>query len=350
MQKNKKRRVAAKGWVTRSVKELQDLFDDDATSFKLLDAAARVFYHRLAVFDDFQVAVELELEDPADLEADMDKTDKFHKNARKIRAEAAKCLKGAKDENGTASTSTKERSEVKLPRLELPKYAGELTERQSFWDRFEALVDQSELPVISKFSYLQSILEGEALSVIQGLPLTSANYKVVCDLLKERFGRTERIIFTHVQGLLNVSLTPRTKGANDCDSLWKLQDQLLQHVRSLEGLGINSDQYGIMLTPVTLSRLLQEIHLEWSRESSRHEGDLECLLKFLQTQIQRRERSETFKDLSLEKKGIRQEFERRKVSSASALQTSAEEGPQQCAFYQKRHICEVLADTQVGHS
>ena len=159
------------------------------------------------------------------------------------------------------------------------------------------------------------------------MSLTSANYKVACDLLKERFGHTERIIFAHAQGLLNVSLTPTAKGANQCDFLWKLQDQLLRHVRSLEGLGINGDQYGVVLTPDILSRLPQRIRLEWSWESSRHEGDLEWLLKFLQTEIQRRERSETFKDLSMEKNDVRQEFERRKVSSASALQTSAEEDP-----------------------
>ncbi|KAK4324412.1 hypothetical protein Pmani_004972 [Petrolisthes manimaculis] len=340
MQEAKKRRAAAKGWVTRSVKELQDLFDDDTTSFELLDAAVSVFDHRLAAFDEQQTAVELLLEDDTDLEADMDETDEFHKYARKIRAEATKRLKGARDGSDNASTSTKERSEVKLPRLELPKYTGELTDWQSFWDRFEALVDQSELPVISKFSYLQSLLEGEALSVIQGLSLTSANYKVACDLLKERFGRTERIIFAHVQGLLNVTLTPRGKGANQCDSLWKLQDQLLRHVRSLEGLGINGDQYGVVLTPVILSRLPQDIRLEWSRESSGHEGDLEWLLKFLQTEIQRRERSETFKDLYVEKINIRPDVERKTVSSASALQTSAEEGPPQCAFCQKRHKTE----------
>ncbi|KAK3868799.1 hypothetical protein Pcinc_025837 [Petrolisthes cinctipes] len=274
MQEAKKRRAAAKGWVTRSVKELQDLFDDDTTSFELLDAAVSVFDHRLAAFDEQQTAVELHLEDVSDLEADMDETDEFHKYARKIRAEAAKRLKGARDVSDNASTSTKERSEVKLPRLELPKYTGELTEWQSFWDRFEALVDQSELPVISKFSYLQSLLEGEALSVIQGLSLTSANYKVACDLLKQRFGRTERIIFARVQGLLNVTLTPRGKGANQCDSLWKLQDQLLRHVRSLEGLGINGDQYGVVLTPVILSRLPPDIRLEWSRESSGHEVEV----------------------------------------------------------------------------
>ena len=159
MQENKKKRAATKGWVTRSVKELHDLFDDDATSFELSDAAVSVFDHRLAVFDDFQAAGGLELEDSADLEAYMDETDKFHKNARKIRAEAAKRLKGARDDNGTASTSTKERSQVKLPRLELPKYAGELTEWQSFWDKFEAIVDQCELPVISKFNYLSHYLK-----------------------------------------------------------------------------------------------------------------------------------------------------------------------------------------------
>ena len=92
MQKIMKRRVAAKGWVTRSVKELQDLFDDDATSFELLDAAVSVFDHRLPVFDEFQAAVELELEDPAHLETDMDESDKFYNYARKIRAEAAKRL------------------------------------------------------------------------------------------------------------------------------------------------------------------------------------------------------------------------------------------------------------------
>ncbi|KAK3896281.1 hypothetical protein Pcinc_000025 [Petrolisthes cinctipes] len=246
MQEAKKRRAVAKGWATRSVKELQDLFDDDTTSFELLDAAVSVFDHRLAAFDEQQTAVELSvpppllLEDDSDLEADMDETDKFHKYARKIRAEAAKRLKGARDGSDNASTSTKDRG----------------------------------------------------------------------------------------------------KGANQCDSLWKLQDQLLRHVRSLEGLGINGDQYGVMLTPVILSRLPQDIRLEWSRESSGHEGDLEWLLKFLQTEIQRHERSETFKDLYVEKINIRQDVERKTVSSASALQTSAEEGPPQCAFCQKRHKTE----------
>lgn len=241
----------------------------------------------------------------------------------------------------SVSTCSKEKSEAKLPRLELPKFSGELTDWQAFWDRFEALVDQSELPVISKFSYLQSLLKGEALSVIQGLALTNANYTVARKLLKARFGRPEKIIFAHVQRLLNASLTPRVKGTNYIDSLWKLQGQLLRHVRSLKGLGISSDQYGVVLTPVFLSRLPQEIRLEWSRASVGHEGDLEWLLRFLQKEIMHRERSETFKELSVEKNNPRwEDVGRRKIGSASALQTTSEEGPLQCVLCQTLHKSE----------
>ena len=95
-----------------------------------------------------------------------------------------------------------------------------------------------------------------------------------------------------------------------------------------------------MLTPVILSRLPQEIRLEWSKESFGHEGDLKFLLTFLQKEIQLRERSETFKEISMEKNVRREPTERRRVGSASALQTSSEEGPPQCAFCQKRHKSE----------
>ncbi|XP_076038379.1 uncharacterized protein LOC143023660 [Oratosquilla oratoria] len=339
LQEAKKKRASAKGWVSRSVKELEDLLNDDATSLELLEATICTFDKRLADLEKHQTAMELELNSD-EVESDMDETDKFQRSARKIRAKAAKRLKDMTVVNDSISVSSKDRSEVRLPSLELPKYAGEAIVWQPFWDRFEALVDQSDLPVIGKFSYLQSLLRGEALSLIQGLALTAANYKIACDLLKERFGSTEIIVFTHVSGLMYASLTSRAKGANQCDSLWKLRDQLLRHIRSLEAIGFSGNQYGMVLTPIIVARLPQDIRLEWSMESAGREGDLDWLMKFLQTEIQRRERSEIFKDLSMEKSNAPQDVERRKVSSASALHTSAEEGPQQCVFCQKRHKSE----------
>ena len=76
---------------------------------------------------------------------------------------------------------------------------------QSFWDQFSSHVDNSDILVINKFSYLTSLLEGGAKSVILGLSHTS-------DLLKERFERSERMIFAHVKALLNGKVPVKSGG------------------------------------------------------------------------------------------------------------------------------------------
>ena len=93
-----------------------------------------------------------------------------------------------------------------------------------------------------------------------------------CALLERRFGRPQRIIFSHIQALLQVSMPIKAQGTNYVSNLWKLHDELLTHVRSLENQGITGDQYGVFLTPLILSRLPQDITLEWSREGEGHES------------------------------------------------------------------------------
>ncbi len=83
-----------------------------------------------------------------------------------------------------------------------------------------------------------------------------------------------------------------------------MQDQLNSHVRSLEALGVKGDQYGVVLTPVILSRLPQEIRMEWSRDSSGHEGDLDWLMTFLQSEIGRRGQTRTGKVAAVRKHAV----------------------------------------------
>jgi hypothetical protein len=165
----------------------------------------------------------------------------------------------------------------KLPKLKLPKFQGDVMEFQSFWDQFCALVhDDQDIPEVMKFTYLKQNLGGEAQSCLQGLAVTADNYQVAARLLQERFGRKERVIFCHLESLLAVPVP-----ANTPAKLWQLLDTLQGHVRSLEVLGIAGDQYGVILTPLLLSRLPEELRLEWSREGEGKEGDLEWLLTFL---------------------------------------------------------------------
>jgi hypothetical protein len=118
----------------------------------------------------------------------------------------------------------------------LPKLTGTIIEWQGFWDQFQALVDDNNnIPQISKFSYLQSLLEGEAKNVMRGLAVTEDNYDVACKLLVERYGRKEQIVFAHVQALLQTSMPSNSGQAkvtdgNKVSNLWKLQDELMLHI------------------------------------------------------------------------------------------------------------------------
>ena len=102
------------------------------------------------------------------------------------------------------------------------------------------------------------------------------------------FGRPERIIFSHIQELLKITVPRQPTIA----VLWKMYYDLQAHMRSLEALNITGQQYGVGLTPLVLSRLPPDLHSEWAREGELHESDLGILLDFLQGELERREISE----------------------------------------------------------
>ena len=74
----------------------------------------------------------------------------------------------------TATPSAKPNS-VRLPKLHLRYFNGDLTKWTGFWESFEAVVDSNpDLSSIKKFNYLSSLLENTAREAIAGLSLTEA--------------------------------------------------------------------------------------------------------------------------------------------------------------------------------
>ena len=59
-------------------------------------------------------------------------------------------------------------------------------------------------------------------------------------------------------------------------------------------MSITGSQYGVILTPLLISRIPPDIRLEWAREGEGRENNLGFLLDFLHKEIQRREQSQTF--------------------------------------------------------
>ena len=94
---------------------------------------------------------------------------------------------------------------VKLPKLSLKRFNGDLTKWTTFWDTFKSAVhDNSTLTSIDKFNYLNSLLESAAAEAIAGLTLTSANYEEAIATLKRRFGNKQLIVNCHMDLLLNL--------------------------------------------------------------------------------------------------------------------------------------------------
>ena len=288
---SRKKRVAARGWLTRAIKRLDEVLHNEDSERIDIEEALGELNKRVDNLEEIQAAVEMFIAKEEELEVDMGEAGEYFDKASQLKVRANKKLSKLVDNDSMSVSSHSGSNQVaKLPKIQLPKFRGDITQFKEFWDQFSATIDESEIPVVTKFTYLKSLLEGEAKATIDGLTLTQEHYKVACDILQERFGRKELVVFSHIQSLLN--LKPDGRHNDNLSKLKNMMDQVNIHVRSLEALGIDGSTYGVTLTPVILSRLPSDVRMEWAREGKGKESDLEWLLEFLRTEIERRERAD----------------------------------------------------------
>ena len=105
----------------------------------------------------------------------------------------------------------------------------------------------ADLAPIDKFNYLNSHLVKSANEVISGLTLTAANYDEAVAILKRRFGNKQLIINKHMETLLNIN---SVKSGLNIQALRQLHDLIESQVRSLKSLGLSSNSYGSLLSPL----------------------------------------------------------------------------------------------------
>lgn len=181
-------------------------------------------------------------------------------------------------------------TKVKLPKLSLKKFNGDLTRWSTFWDSFESSVHGNpDLSDVDKFNYLNSLLEGTAAESVSGLKLTAANYNEAIVILKKRFGNKQQIITKHMEVLL--SIDPVTSQYN-IKGLQHLFDSVESQVRGLQVLGVAAESYGSLLASVLMNKLPQELRLIISREVKGDNWDLNELMQIIEREVEARERVE----------------------------------------------------------
>ena len=179
-------------------------------------------------------------------------------------------------------------SKVKLPKLSLKRFNGDLTRWIAFWDSFESSIHHNaDLSDVERFNYLNSLLEGSASEAICGLKLTGANYSEAIDILKRRFGNKQQIIAKHMDVLLGLEAIT---SQHNLRGLHYLCDLIESQVRSLRSLGVPSESYGSLLLSVIINKLPHEIRLIVSRDVAGGEWELDKLM-VVENEVEARERA-----------------------------------------------------------
>ena len=121
-------------------------------------------------------------------------------------------------------------SQIKLPKLNLPVFDGNILCWLEFWDIFNSSVHEQEVPNVTKFSYLKGALRGAAAVVIGGISVTNDNYVIAIELLKEKFGKSEVIIDTLYSQLQHLPMA--TSRINDIKSTFDSIEKILRQLES----------------------------------------------------------------------------------------------------------------------
>lgn len=172
---------------------------------------------------------------------------------------------------------------LKLDKVTLPTFNGDLTTWEEFRDMFEYLVDSStKLSDIVKFHQLRTYLRGEAYDTIRGYRMTSKNYKNAWRDLKRRYDHQDEIINSYIRAFLGA---PAIYHQANFANLTQIIDATNQLLRALPRLGTEVSNWDPFLTLIIETKLDKVTRQEWKEEKGRNANpDVNKLLNWMEAQ------------------------------------------------------------------
>lgn len=135
-------------------------------------------------------------------------------------------------------------SGIKLPTISLPEFDGDYMQWLAFHDTFLALIHSNpDVPDIQKFHYLRAAVKGEAAQLIESIGISSANYALAWDTLRNRYSNDYLLKKRHLQALFDVPSMKKESAA----SLHGLVDEFERHTKILNQLGEPTESWSTIL-------------------------------------------------------------------------------------------------------
>ena len=210
---------------------------------------------------------------------------------------------------------------VKLPKIDVPSFNGNILYWRSFWEQFTVAVHtRTDMTDSEKLVYLRhSVKDGSARQVIEGLSRTGDNYPEAVDCLRARYDRPRLIHQTHVKKILEVP--PLKQGSGK--ELRHLHDTVQQHLRALKAMG--HEPSGAFITSALELKLDAGTMFEWNKHSS---GSADVphyheLLEFINLRAQASEHTVADNTKRTTNNEVRKNFTGKSVLSFAGNATSA---------------------------
>lgn len=172
---------------------------------------------------------------------------------------------GTNTEHDTSTLSEKHTaggssSDVKLPRIDLPKFSGNYEAWQAFEDSFVSLIHKNNsLNNVQKLHYLKSCLTGEASVTLKHYQITDNNYMPAWDNLKERYSHKRLIVNAFLKRLF----MQRRIQAQAPSQLKSFIDTTKECLIGLNNVGIVTTSWDPILLFLSMQKLDFNTCKEW---------------------------------------------------------------------------------------
>ncbi|XP_060807713.1 uncharacterized protein LOC132903428 [Amyelois transitella] len=156
-------------------------------------------------------------------------------------------------------------NEVKLPKIELPKFCGKYEDWQQYFDLFTSLIHKNRsLSAVEKLHYLKSTLSGEAEVLIRNLPTTDLNYDAAWKKLIARYNNKRY----NLNIILKNLFSQKQITSESAHAIRSLLDTTTSCITSINNLGIETKQWDVILIFLVVSKLDNESLRQWEVNTS----------------------------------------------------------------------------------
>ncbi|XP_054708495.1 uncharacterized protein LOC129218282 [Uloborus diversus] len=193
----KAKRSIVRRAVTNYVKKIEGNLKEQDVNFEEICENLELLKQKEAELKDIDYKVEALIENLEELDSELESVFAYNEKVILIKFRAEKKLnEQKKQELNVSSLNSADKTNygsetIKLPKLSLPNFSGNIIDWLTFKDLFNATVTKNEsLSDAQKLQYLKTSLKGDAAKIVNSIPISDSNFKIAYNLLDERYSNT----------------------------------------------------------------------------------------------------------------------------------------------------------------